>query len=70
MNWSAEQLLDIAQYSLIRLDGAWFMAMAGRLGKETAWDVDVDCALQVAMCLSEGIELCQREVAAMGKDGK
>jgi hypothetical protein len=37
MNLSTGQLLEIAQYSLIRLDGAWFMALAGKLGEKTAW---------------------------------
>jgi hypothetical protein len=37
MNSSTGQLLEIGQYSLIRLDGAWFMALAGKLGKKTAW---------------------------------
>ena len=35
MNLSAEQLLEIAQYSFIRMDGAWFMAIARKLGKKT-----------------------------------
>jgi len=26
MNLSIEQLFEIAQYSFVRLDGAWFMA--------------------------------------------
>jgi hypothetical protein len=37
MNLSTGQLLEIAQYSLIRLDGAWFMALTGKLGEKTAW---------------------------------
>ena len=24
------------------MDGAWFMALAGKLGKETAWEIDVE----------------------------
>ena len=36
MNLSTEQLLEIAQYSFVRMDGAWFLALAGKLGKETA----------------------------------
>ena len=39
---SVEQLLEIAQFSFVRMDGAWFMALAGKLGKETAWEMDVD----------------------------
>jgi Family of unknown function (DUF6125)/L-2-amino-thiazoline-4-carboxylic acid hydrolase len=36
-----EQLLDIAQFSFVRMDGAWFLALARKLGKETAWEMDV-----------------------------
>jgi hypothetical protein len=35
------QLLDIAQFSFVRMDGAWFLALASKLGKETAWEMDV-----------------------------
>jgi len=42
MNLSAEQLLEVAQYALVRLDGAWFLTLAGRLGKETAWKIDAE----------------------------
>jgi len=42
MNLSNEQLLEIAQYSFIRMDGAWFMALARKLGKKTAWEMDVE----------------------------
>ena len=28
MNLSTEQLLEIAQYSIIRLDGAWFFGLS------------------------------------------
>lgn len=42
MNLSTEQLLEISQYSIIRLDGAWFLALARKFGKETAWEIDVE----------------------------
>jgi hypothetical protein len=42
MNLSTEQLLEIAQYAFVRMDGAWFLALAGKLGKETAWEIDVE----------------------------
>jgi hypothetical protein len=41
MNLSNDQLLEIAQFSLTRLDGAWFMALAREMGAETAWKMDV-----------------------------
>ncbi len=42
MNLSAHQLLEISQYALVRLDGAWFLALAKKLGKEIAWEMDVE----------------------------
>lgn len=42
MNLSSEQLLQVAQYSLVRLDGAWFLALAKKLGKELAWEMDIE----------------------------
>ncbi len=34
--------MGVAQYSLVRLDGAWFLALAKKLGKEIAWEMDVE----------------------------
>lgn len=42
MNLSMNQLLELAQYSIVRLDGAWFLALAERLGKEKAWEMDIE----------------------------
>lgn len=42
LNLSSEQLLQVAQYSLVRLDGAWFLALAKKLGKELAWEMDIE----------------------------
>jgi hypothetical protein len=42
VNLSTEQVLEIAQYSFVRMDGAWFLALAGKFGKETAWEIDVE----------------------------
>lgn len=42
MRLSDEQLLEIAQFSFTRMDGAWFMALARELGVETAWRMDVE----------------------------
>jgi len=39
---SPERLLEIAQYSFMRLDGAWFLALAEKLGVETAFQIDVE----------------------------
>ena len=45
MDLSTEQLLGIAQYSFVRMDGAWFMALAKRFGVETAWEMLVTSTL-------------------------
>ena len=55
MNLSTEQLLEIAQYSLVRIDGAWFMALARKLGKETAWEMDVEAWKQFSYVLGKKI---------------
>jgi len=44
MNLSTDQLLEIARYSIVRLDGACFLALAGKFGKERAWEMDVEAA--------------------------
>lgn len=42
MHLSNEQLLNIAGHALVRLDGAWFLALAEHLGVEEAWRLDVE----------------------------
>lgn len=32
MELTTDQLLEIAQYSFVRMDGAWFMALARKHG--------------------------------------
>jgi hypothetical protein len=41
MDLTKEQLFEIAQFSIVRMDGAWFMALARELGVDTAWEMDV-----------------------------
>ncbi len=55
MNLSIEQLFEIAQYSFVRLDGAWFMALAGKLGKEVAWEIDVEAWKQFSYVFGKNI---------------
>jgi hypothetical protein len=55
MNLSTEQLLEIAQYSIVRMDGAWFIALAGKLGKETAWEMDVQAWKQFSYLFGKKI---------------
>jgi hypothetical protein len=42
MHLTTEQLFDISRFALIRLDGAWFLKLAEKMGKDAAWDVDVE----------------------------
>lgn len=56
MNVSTEQLLEIAQYSIVRLDGAWFLALAGKLGKEKAWEMDVEAWKQFSYVFGKKIK--------------
>ena len=41
MDLSNEKLIDIAQFAISRLDGAWFMAVAKEIGIDTAWKMDI-----------------------------
>lgn len=55
MNLSTEQLLEIAQYSFVRMDGAWFLALARKLGKETAWEMDIEAWTQFSYLFGKKI---------------
>jgi hypothetical protein len=55
MNLSDDQLLEIAQFSLTRLDGAWFMALAREMGAETAWKMDVEAWQQFSYIFGKKI---------------
>lgn len=45
---SQEQLLEMSQYSFVRMDGAWFMSLAKKFGIETAWEMDVEAWKQLS----------------------
>jgi len=36
------EVIELLQYSFVRIDGAWFMGLAKNHGIETAWDADVE----------------------------
>jgi hypothetical protein len=55
MKLSAEQLLEIAQYAFVRMDGAWFLALAGKFGKETAWEMDIEAWKQFSYVFGKKI---------------
>jgi predicted hydrocarbon binding protein len=56
MDLSGAQLLEIAQFSIIRMDGAWFMALARELGVETAWKMDVEAWKQFSYVFGKKIK--------------
>lgn len=39
---SSEQIIELLQYSFVRMDGAWFLGVAKKYGIETAWEADVE----------------------------
>jgi len=51
MNLSADRLLEITQYSIVHLDGGWFLALAAKLGKEKAWEMDIEAWKQFSQNL-------------------
>ena len=56
MDLSGSQLLEIAQFSIVRMDGAWFMALARELGVETAWKMDVEAWKQFSYVFGKKIK--------------
>jgi len=42
--------------SVVRLDGAWFLALAGKLGKEKAWEMDVEAWKQFSYVFGKKIK--------------
>jgi predicted hydrocarbon binding protein len=47
--------LELAQFSLTRIDGAWFMALARELGVETAWKMDIEAWKQFSYVFGKKI---------------
>ena len=56
MDLSRAQLLEIAQFSMIRMDGAWFMALARELGVDAAWKMDVEAWKQFSYVFGKKIK--------------
>ncbi|HOP62838.1 MAG TPA: DUF6125 family protein [Spirochaetota bacterium] len=42
MNLDDKEIIDLLQYSFVRMDGAWFLGLAKKHGIETAWEMDVE----------------------------
>ena len=54
-NLTNDMLLDLAQLSLVRLDGAWFMAVAKKYGIEAAWEMDVEASKQFSYVVGKNL---------------
>lgn len=55
MKLTNDQILELTQYAFIRMDGAWFLALAKKFGIETAWEMDIAAWKQLAYLLSKQI---------------
>ncbi|HRX49583.1 MAG TPA: DUF6125 family protein [Spirochaetota bacterium] len=42
MELNNNELIELLQYSFVRMDGAWFMGIAKKHGIQTAWEMDVE----------------------------
>lgn len=42
MRLTDQEIIELLQYSFVRIDGAWFMALAKGHGIQTAWVADVE----------------------------
>jgi hypothetical protein len=55
MKLTADEILELTQYAFIRMDGAWFLALAKKFGIQTAWEMDVAAWKQVSYLLGKQI---------------
>ncbi|TAL31970.1 MAG: hypothetical protein EPN93_16670 [Spirochaetes bacterium] len=55
MEVSSDQLLALARFAFVRMDGAWFMSAAKKFGVEAAWQLDVDAWRQFAYVMGKRI---------------
>lgn len=55
MDLTDKQMMEIAQHSFGRMDGAWFLALARKFGIETAWEMDVEAWKQFSYVFGKNI---------------
>ena len=55
MKLTNDQILELTQYAFVRMDGAWFLALAKKFGVQTAWEMDVAAWKQLAYLLGKQI---------------
>ena len=53
MKLTSEQILDLSQYSFVRMDGAWFMSVAKKYGINAAWEMDKEAWKQFSYLLGK-----------------
>lgn len=55
MTLSPEDRLRFAQLAFARMDGAWFLALASRFGRQVAWEMDVEAWTQFSYVIGKHI---------------
>jgi len=55
MKISEKQLKGLSQVSFVRMDGAWFMAVAKKFGIDAAWEMDVAAWKQFSYVMGKHI---------------
>jgi len=56
MKLSHEQILEVAQHAFVRMDGAWFLALAKKYGIQTAWEMDVEAWKQFSYIFGKNLK--------------
>jgi hypothetical protein len=54
---SEREMLELAQFAFARVEGAWFLALAGELGTETAWRMDVEAWKQFSYFFGKDMKI-------------
>lgn len=55
MHFSDQQIIEVAQHAFIRMDGAWFLALAKKFGIQTAWEMDVEAWKQFSYVFGKNL---------------
>ncbi len=55
MQVSEKDILDLSRLAFVRLDGAWFMAMAREYGIDAAWKMDVEAWKQFSYVMGKNL---------------
>ncbi len=56
MDLTDEQVIELLQYSFVRMDGAWFLGLAKKYGIDTAWEMDVEAWKQFSYLFGRKIQ--------------